>query len=203
MEFASELLIKALKGKAKMVEIDSGLRRGPEDREAHLRTWRDGMRHLLFILSERPQLFEFIGLGLMLLASALQIAAYALGPTQILGLNVFDLHSKILLLLGGVAGAQLYLFSCIMYLRGKHRSLGITKKLITLDEGVLFFWLLMTFAVQAIVVSFIFYAWVRAGFGGLDLTDVLMVCGHVLSVAGILAIGLLGIHVFKKSERGM
>ena len=53
MEFASELLIKALKARARIVEISSGLNRGPEGREAHLRTWRDGMRHLLFILSER------------------------------------------------------------------------------------------------------------------------------------------------------
>ena len=57
MEFASELLIKALKAGARTVEISSGLRPGPEGRVAHLRTWRDGMRHLLFILSEKPRLF--------------------------------------------------------------------------------------------------------------------------------------------------
>ena len=54
MEFASELLIKALKAGTHTVEIASGLRCGPPDRVAHLRTWRDGMRHLLFILSFTP-----------------------------------------------------------------------------------------------------------------------------------------------------
>ncbi len=203
MEFASELLIKALKAKAKTVEIPSGLRKDAPGRQAHLRTWRDGMRHLLFILSERPQLFELSGLFLMVVATLLQVAAYVVGPTKFLGLNIFDLHSKILLLIAGVAGTQLYLFSCIMYLRGKHRSLGFTKKLITVDEGVLFFWLMANAAVHALVVAYIFVAWIQAGFGGLELTGLLMMFGHLLSVSGIIAIGLLGIHVFKKSERDM
>ena len=68
MEFASELLIKALKHRAKTVEIKSGLRRGHEGRVAHLRTWRDGMRHLLFLLSERPRLFELGGLAVVVLS---------------------------------------------------------------------------------------------------------------------------------------
>ncbi|HYF35735.1 MAG TPA: glycosyltransferase family 2 protein, partial [Prosthecobacter sp.] len=71
MEFASELLIKALKNRASTVEIPSGLRPAPVDRTPHLRTWRDGMRHLLFILSERPRLFELIGLALILIGTLL------------------------------------------------------------------------------------------------------------------------------------
>ena len=199
MEFASELLIKALKARAKMVEIPSGLNRGPEGREAHLRTWRDGMRHLLFIFAERPQLFEWAGLIILGISSILQVLALAVGPTEILGLNVFDLHSQALLLLGALTGTQLYLFSCVLYLRGNEKSTALTRKLIGLDEGVLFFLLLALFAGVLLVVASIVVIWMRAGYGGLDLSNSLLGIVHFLSVPGMLAIALLGIHVFKKT----
>jgi glycosyltransferase involved in cell wall biosynthesis len=200
MEFASELLIKALKAKATTVEIDSGLNVGPPEREAHLRTWRDGMRHLLFILSERPQLFEWIGLIVLLVSSALQFCALVTGPIKIAGLNIFDFHSQTLLLLAALTGTQLYLFSCVLYLRGKEKMTGITRKLISLDEGVLFFLLLFLFAAVGAVVAYIFASWMSADFGGLQLINILLILVHFLSVPGLLAIALLGIHVFKKSD---
>ncbi len=201
MEFASELLIKALKARAKIVEIASGLNRGPEGREAHLRTWRDGMRHLLFILAERPQLFEWLGLWVLGICSVLQVVALSLGPTKVAGLNVFDVHSQGLLLLGALTGTQFYLFSCFLYLRGREKSTFLTRKLIRLDEGVLFFLLLTLFTGVFVVVGGIVTIWVRAGYGGLDLSNSLLIgIIHFLSVPGMLAIALLGIHVFKKTS---
>jgi glycosyltransferase involved in cell wall biosynthesis len=200
MEFASELLIKALKAGASTVEIQSGLRRGPEGREAHLRTWRDGMRHLLFIFSERPQLFEWTGLVVLLLCSLLQLAAMVMGPTEILGLNVFDIHSEALLLLGALCGTQFYLFSCFLYLRGKEKSTSLTRMLIRLDEGVLFFLLLALFGLVSLVVASIVVVWARSGYGGIDLSNRLIGIIHFLSVPGMLAIALLGIHVYQKTR---
>lgn len=52
MEFASEMIIKCLKSKSKIDEIPIVLRKGNIDRVSHLRTWRDGMRNVLLILSE-------------------------------------------------------------------------------------------------------------------------------------------------------
>lgn len=200
MEFASELLIKALKAGAKTTEIRSGLRRGPEGRVAHLSTWRDGMRHLLFILSERPQLFEVVGLTVVVLTTFLQILATVLGPMQLLGLNVFDLHTKALLLLGAITGIQLYLFGCFLYLRSEERPLRITRKLINLDEGTLFFLLLALVAGECSAVGVIIVQWWLSDFGGLELMNVLLPMIHALAVPGLLTIALLGIHVFKKSD---
>lgn len=200
MEFASELLIKALKARASMVEIPSGLRRGPADREAHLRTWRDGMRHLLFIFSERPQLFEWLGLAVLAICSLLQLAAMAMGPTEVLGLNVFDIHSEALLLLGALCGTQFYLFSCMLYLRGEEKSTRLTRLLIRLDEGVLFFLLLALFGLVFLVVASITVVWARSGYGGIDLSSRLVGIIHFLSVPGMLAIALLGIHVYQKTH---
>ena len=183
MEFASELLIKALKHKARSVEIPSGLRPPPLERHPHLRTWRDGMRHLLFILSERPRLFEAKGLMLVIVASLLQAIAAVTGPVSIGGLHIFDIHSQTLLLLGAIIGAQLYLFSCMLYLQSKDEPLKLTQRLIKMDEGSLFFLLLS----------------LLVGFGGVVLW--IVVWAHFLCVPVLGALGLLGVHVMRTARQ--
>lgn len=201
MEFASELLVKALKSKAKMVEIRSGLRRGPEDRVAHLRTWRDGMRHLLFILSEKPALFAGLGGFALLSSSLLQLVAVLLGPTQIGGFSLFDVHTKVLLLLAALVGTQFYLLGCSLYLQRADRPGPVTRRLIHVDEGVLFFTLLaLGAAVTALVVT-MFVIWAGADFEGLYLENSLVGWVHLLAVPLTVTVGLLSLHVLKKGER--
>lgn len=202
MEFASELLIKALKHNASTVEISSGLRAGPADRVAHLRTWRDGMRHLLFILSERPRLFEFAGLAILAFCSVLQLLALLLGPREFLGLNIFDLHTKALLLLGGITGTQLYVFSLMLYLRKREEPTPFTAKLIGIGEGELFFLLLAILVAEILLVGGVVLNWALHNFANLDLTSVLIPGIHLLGLPLMLAIGLLGLHVFQKSGEG-
>ena len=200
MEFASELLIKALKHKAKMVEIPSGLRRGPEGRVAHLQTWRDGMRHLLFILSERPRLFESSGLLLVWVSSILQLLAMVIGPVRLGGVHIFDLHSKGLLLLAGITGMQLYVFSCMLFLKKREKPTRMTNKLIEIGEGPLFFFLLAILVTEVLLVGGVVLNWILNNFANLDLTNLLIGGIHALGLPLMLAIGLLGIHVFKKSD---
>lgn len=202
MEFASELLIKAFKKRAKAVEIPSGLRCGPPDRVAHLRTWRDGMRHLLFILAERPELFEWTGLFLVVVTTLLQLMAGLMGPQSLFGgAQFFNLHSQALLLLGGLTGSQLYLLSCFVYLSQTSRPLPFTEKLLHLHEGTLFFVLCLLFTAQAAVVAALFFAWAGAGFSGLNLIAILLLVIHLLATFTLLTIGLLGLHIFKKSAQ--
>lgn len=203
MEFASELLIKALKNKASSVEIPSGLRQGPPERVAHLRTWRDGMRHLLFILSERPRLFEILGLMLLGLSAVLQLTAvFFENPVVILGLGVFGLHTKALLLLAGLTGMQLYVFSLMLYLRRREEPTPLTAWLIGIGEAELFFLLLAILVAEALLVGGVVLDWVMRGFANLDLTNVLIPGIHLLALPLMLAIGLLGLNVFKKSGDG-
>ncbi len=200
MEFASELLIKALKARAKTVEIDSGLRKDPPERVAHLRTWRDGMRHLLFILAERPEMFEITGLALMILCSILQLVAMVTGQVEVGQFAFFNLHSQALFLLGGLNGAQIYLLSCYIYLGQTKSGLGITRKLVDIGEAPLFFVLLGLFALEAVVILYLLGAWIAAGFGGISLIESFLAWIHFLGIATTLTIGLLGIHIFKKSR---
>lgn len=202
MEFASELLIKALKAKAVVVEISSGLRCGPPGRVAHLRTWRDGMRHLLFIFSEKPRLFELSGTVALLLATLLQIAAFFTGPVSVLDtFHIFDVHSQAMLLLAGVLGTQFYLFSCMLYLQTDDRPLALTQKLIHLDEGVLFFILLSLLLLMGGVIGFVTLKWSLHGFSNLNMAHDLLFWIHVLAVAILFSFGLLGLHVLKKAKK--
>lgn len=202
MEFASELLIKALKAKAVVVEISSGLRCGPPGRVAHLRTWRDGMRHLLFIFSEKPRLFELSGTVALLLATLLQIAAFFTGPVSVLDtFHIFDVHSQAMLLLAGVLGTQFYLFSCMLYLQTDDRPLALTQKLIHLDEGVLFFILLSLLLLMGGVIGFVSLKWSLHGFSNLNMAHDLLFWIHVLAVAILFSFGLLGLHVLKKAKK--
>lgn len=202
MEFASELLIKALKAKTHTVEIPSGLRCGPPDRVAHLRTWRDGMRHLLFILSEKPSLFEKSGLLIAVVATLVQLAALLFGPTKIGPFNVFDMHSQALLLLGGILGTQLYVFGCSLFLRTNDRPLALTQRLINMNEGNLFFLLLSVILGCIAVGGGLTLAWAQSGFAGLQQTNNLLAAVHFLGVAATASIGLLSVHTLKKARSG-
>lgn len=200
MEFASELLIKALKSGTKTVEIPSGLRRGVPGRQAHLRTWRDGMRHLLFIFSEKPALFEWLGLILLIPATLLQAFAAITGPMSVWRFNIFDIHSQALLLLTGIVGTQIYIFGCSLYLSSRDQPLPLTRRLIVLDEGVLFFGLLGVLALSTITILALVMVWAGSGFGGLHHANRLLLAVHFLGVAAMGSIGLISIHTLKKSR---
>jgi len=55
MEFASEMLVKASKFKLKIGEVPVTLKPDLRSRPPHLRTWRDGWRHLRFLLAYSPK----------------------------------------------------------------------------------------------------------------------------------------------------
>jgi glycosyltransferase involved in cell wall biosynthesis len=74
MEFASEMVVKATLLNMNIVEVATTLSPDGRSRSPHLRTWRDGWRHLRFLLLYSPRwLFLYPGLFMMMaggLASA-------------------------------------------------------------------------------------------------------------------------------------
>src|SRR5207342_3486786 len=65
--FASEMIIKATLLQMKIVEVPTTLHKDGRDRRPHLRPWRDGWRHLRFMLVYSPRwLFFYPGVCLML-----------------------------------------------------------------------------------------------------------------------------------------
>lgn len=200
MEFASELLIKALKKKASTVEIVSGLRPPPVERTPHLRTWRDGMRHLLFILSERPRMFELAGLLLIILATVLQGIAGMTGIVNVAGLSIFGVHSQVLLLLAALVGTQIYMLSAAMFLQKSEQPRSITHKLIEMNEGSLFFLLVTLLGSISLVIGWLVLQWARSNFAGLDYANTLIVWLHFLAVPSMITFGMLGVHILRKGK---
>jgi glycosyltransferase involved in cell wall biosynthesis len=200
MEFASELLIKALKKKASTVEIVSGLRPPPVERTPHLRTWRDGMRHLLFILSERPRMFELGGLLLIVLATVLQGIAGMTGIVNVAGLSIFGVHSQVLLLLAALVGTQIYMLSAAMFLQKSEQPRAITHKLIEMNEGSLFFLLVTLLGSISLVIGWLVLQWARSNFAGLDYANTLIVWLHFLAVPSMITFGMLGVHILRKGK---
>ncbi len=68
MEFASEMVVKATLGGLRVAQVPTRLHRDGRSRPPHLRAWRDGWRHLRFLLLYSPRwLFFYPGLALLLL----------------------------------------------------------------------------------------------------------------------------------------
>lgn len=88
MEFASEMIIKAARARVKMTEIPITLSPAGRSRRPHLRTFRDGWRHLRFMLLMAPDvLFIWPGIIIGLLAFLVQLSIWLLGPLVIRGIN--------------------------------------------------------------------------------------------------------------------
>ncbi len=103
MEFASEMLIRAARQGLKIEQIPITLHRGGRPGRPHLRSFRDGWRHLkmMFMLSP-THLFLLPGVALLLVGGAL-LAVLAPGPIH-LGSVLIDYHFMILGSLVAVLG---------------------------------------------------------------------------------------------------
>lgn len=92
MEFASEMVIRSSLANLSRAEVPITLHPDGRTRRPHLRTWRDGWRHLRFMLLYSPRwLFFYPGLALTLLGLFLWLPLIK-GPVQI-GSVVFDVHT--------------------------------------------------------------------------------------------------------------
>lgn len=91
MEFASEMIIKAGLYGLKVTERPCSLLKDTRNKPPHLRTWRDGWRHLRFIMLFAPHVVFQIPGWTMLLLGALITAAILPGPLK-LGGRLFDFH---------------------------------------------------------------------------------------------------------------
>src|SRR5271170_1518471 len=67
MEFATEMIVKAALAHQKIVEVPTTLAKDGRSRPPHLNTWRDGWRHLRFLMLFSPTwLFLYPGLVLLI-----------------------------------------------------------------------------------------------------------------------------------------
>ena len=110
MEFASEMVIKATLKSLRITEVPITLHPDGRSRPPHLKPWRDGWRHLRFMLIYSPRwLFLMPGLGLAILG-LVSGAALAVRPLQVGGI-AFDTGTLAVASLFVIIGEQLVAFA--------------------------------------------------------------------------------------------
>jgi hypothetical protein len=172
MEFASELVVKAALAGWRVAEVPITLHPDGRGRPAHLRSWRDGWRHLRFLLLFSPRwLFLYPGLALLASGIALTTALY-FSPLHVLGAGL-DVHSMLYASAGALLGLQLCLFA--LFARVSAQNAGLLPRrpaldrllqALTLERG-----LLLGLAVAACGLFWsaaAFWQWRETGFGALD-----------------------------------
>jgi glycosyltransferase involved in cell wall biosynthesis len=93
MEFASEMVIKATLLRMDIAEVPTTLDKDGRSRPPHLRPWRDGWRHLRFMLLYSPRwLFLYPGVLLAVLGAALG-ALVLPGPFPVTEKIALDVHT--------------------------------------------------------------------------------------------------------------
>jgi glycosyltransferase involved in cell wall biosynthesis len=199
MEFASEMVVRAALAHVKMAEVPTTLRPDGRTRAPHLRTWRDGWRHLRFLLAFSPRWLLFYPSMALNLVGLLGLVWLAFGPQAIgdIGFGVQTMLAFATMFIIGLQGVGLAVMA---------RSYAAQLGLLPAPSGRLMQRLVVTsferglvtglLVVLAGIACFVFAVvnWGAAGFGALDVMDTMRVpiLGMVLIVSGfqILTVGV-------------
>jgi glycosyltransferase involved in cell wall biosynthesis len=191
MEFASEMVVKASLRGLRMAEVPTWLSKDGRSRPPHLRSWRDGWRHLRFLLLFSPRwLFLYPGLSL-LMTGFLVLTALLPGPIA-LGALTLDIHTMLYASLAMITGLQLTQFA--VFSRAYAARIGVLPpskgvqrlmEVVSLEKGaftgVILF--LAGLAGSSIAVAF----WGDSAFGPMDPASLMRVA---IPSATAIAIGL-------------
>lgn len=190
MEFASEMVVKASLLGMRISEVPTTLRPDGRSRAPHLRTWRDGWRHLRFMLLFSPR-WLFLIPGLLLLALGGGVSVFLLGGGAQIGGVTFDIHTLLVAGLACLLGYQLVVFAVFSKVFAITEGFQPTPPLlgrlferVSLETGLVVGALLAFAGFATIGVAF--YQWRAVDFGGLDprVTMRQVIPGTVLVVLG-------------------
>ncbi len=208
MEFASEMVVKATLAKLPIAEVPTTLRPDGRSRAPHLRSFRDGWRHLRFLLLFCPR-WLFVVPGVVLLAvGAAGTATLEVG--HIGGLDIAGLLYAAALM---IIGFQALWFGLLMQTYAESRGILPARahpsrllKFLKLERGLIIGAGLLVIGVTFAVVSVL--RWRAAGYGALNANDNVRVItpailGLVMgsqTILGSFSIGVLGIRTAPPDE---
>jgi glycosyltransferase involved in cell wall biosynthesis len=200
MEFASEMVAKAALSGLRIEEVPTTLRPDNRGRPPHLRTWRDGWRHLLFMLLFCPRwLFLTPGVALLVIG----VIGFLMVETRSLVLSSVGFGITSMLYMAGatVLGIQMIQLAFLTKWIGVKsgivptpRWLRIATPVLRVESGLVLGLLLflggLGWSAQLVL------RWGDAGYGPLDPTEVmrsaipavtLMIAGAQAAVAALFA----------------
>jgi hypothetical protein len=172
MEFASEMVIKAAAKGMRIEEVPTRLHRDGRNRPPHLRSFRDGWRHLRFMLLFSPR-WLFVAPGALLFLLGVAGSAWLItGPKEIgpFGLDIHTLLAAGFLCLLGyqtlIFGVFTKFFAIHQGFNAPNGLLTTLGKRITLEVGLLVGVALVVAGVVVLGIAVV--GWSASGFGALD-----------------------------------
>lgn len=177
MEFASEMVVKATLFRVSICEVATPLYPDGRSRKPHLRTWRDGWRHLRFLLLYSPRwLFLYPGFALMF--AGLALGAWLLPGPRRVGPAVLDVHTLLYaasaVLLGFQAIAFAVFTKVFAIIEGLHPPETAMTKLfryVNLELGLVVGALLSLLGLA--ISAYAVHTWSVRHFGPLDISQTL------------------------------
>ncbi|MGI0479762.1 glycosyltransferase family 2 protein [Geminocystis sp. CENA526] len=164
MEFASEMVVKATLNGLKLTEVPTTLSPDGRSRKPHLRTWRDGWRHLRFLLLYSPR-WLFLYPGIFLMVMGLVVTMILLASPRV--------HSLLYSATAIIIGFQLVNFAIFTKVYAIQEGLlPPDKKLFnlldrfTLEQGLILGSIL--FLIGLITSILALFQWESTGFGALN-----------------------------------
>jgi glycosyltransferase involved in cell wall biosynthesis len=114
MEFASEMVVRCRLARMRIAEVPTTLKKDGRSHPPHLRTWRDGWRHLRFLLIFSPRwLFFYPGLALLILGIAISMLLLP-GPVSITPNISLDIHTFLVSAVTVLIGIQCISFAVVV-----------------------------------------------------------------------------------------
>jgi glycosyltransferase involved in cell wall biosynthesis len=170
MEFASEMIVRASLARLRIGEVPTTLRPDRRGRPPHLRTWRDGWRHLRFLLLYSPRwLFLYPG---ALLALVGLVASAVLLPTPRVHTLVYAAMLVIIGFQTIVFAAFTKIFAINEGLLPPDRRLDRVFRFVTLEVGLGLGALMLLAGVAGSL--FALAVWEQTAFGALDASSLTM-----------------------------
>jgi glycosyltransferase involved in cell wall biosynthesis len=194
MEFASEMVIKSTFKSLRIAEVPVTLHPDGRSRPPHLKPWRDGWRHLRFMLLFSPR-WLFLVPGLLLSAAGALFAVALSFTTFRLGAVVFDVGTLTVACMTVIIGFQLVAFAFFTKVFAIAEGLlpddpqfAHLFKFFTLEKGILAGLALLLAGVALILHAL--WLWQQAGYGTLPYADNLrrLIPATTLVVVGIQAV---------------
>jgi len=173
MEFASEFVIKSAQLRARTSEIPITLWKDKRGRPPHLRSFRDGWRHMRFMFLYAPN-WLFILPGGLLMTAGLFLTCWLLpGPRKIPHNIVLDVHTMIFGVIFTLIGAQILAIGAFAKVfsyseRFDHNTVSLKRvlKRVTFESGLLLGGLLFLCGLAGC--AYIAWDWAASGFGPLQ-----------------------------------
>jgi len=205
MEFASEMVIRAAQQKLRIGEVPTSLKPDGRGRRSHLRTWRDGWRHLRFMLLFSPLwLFSVPGLTATGLGLVLTVAV-AVTRVQLFG-RVLHTHFALLSSALAILGLQVTLLGVfaktVFVLDGIGRNAAIQRLIAGYRlELALLFGAAAVFAGLCID-GRILWIWLRSNGGALDeaITNLAIMGGTLLALGVEVIFSAFFLSILKASR---